>query len=130
MVALPARPAASNATRRDLLAAGSPEGASSNSLRVVQHVPGISKPTRMWKTPQSPDLISEDEYRSLEFFHQNTTQAFTADIGVLLLRVAYHQPILRSIAVALGSLHRSFVLHGERPSGKQHRRAIYAASLQ
>ncbi|KAJ5941429.1 hypothetical protein N7516_001597 [Penicillium verrucosum] len=65
--------------------------------------------------PQSPDLISEDEYRSLEFFHQNTTQAFTADIGVLLLRVAYHQPILRSIAVALGSLHRSFVLHGRGP---------------
>lgn len=94
---------------------GSPGGASSNSLRVVQHVPGISKPTRMWKTPQSPDLISDDEYRSLEFFHQNTTQAFTADIGVLLLRVAYHQPILRSIAVALGSLHRSFVLHGRGP---------------
>ncbi|CAG8900028.1 unnamed protein product [Penicillium nalgiovense] len=90
-----------NAGRRcdgygDGLDSGSPEGASSNSLR-------------------SPDLISEDEYRSLEFFHQNTTQAFTADIGVLLLRVAYHQPILRSIAVALGSLHRSFVLHGRGP---------------
>lgn len=69
----------------------------------------------MWQTPQSPDLIGDDEYRALEFFHQNTTQSFTADIGVLLLQVAYHQPILRSIAVAIGSLHRSFVLHGRGP---------------
>lgn len=69
----------------------------------------------MWQTPQSPDLINDDEYRALEFFHQNTTQSFTADIGVLLLRVAYHQPILRSIAVAIGTLHRSFVLNGRGP---------------
>ncbi|KAJ5123150.1 hypothetical protein N7448_009247 [Penicillium atrosanguineum] len=63
----------------------------------------------MWQISESADLICDIEYRSLEFFQLHTTQCFGADIGSFLLRAAYHEPIIRTIAVAIGSLHRSFV---------------------
>lgn len=62
----------------------------------------------MWQVPQSTDLLLECEYRSLEFFQINTTLCFGSGIGTFLLQAVHHEPILKSIAIALGSLHRSF----------------------
>jgi hypothetical protein len=76
---------------------------------MVHHLPGISQPMQMWKMPQSDQFIQEPEYRSLEFFQLHTTLCFGRDIGLYLLQAAYHEPIIRTIAVAIGSLHRSFV---------------------
>ncbi|CAG7990299.1 unnamed protein product [Penicillium salamii] len=80
-------------------------------LQIVQHVPGIVQPTKMWKVPSS-GLIPESDYRSLEFFQLHTTLCFGKDTGLHLLQAAYHEPIIRTIATAIGSLHRSFV-HNE-----------------
>lgn len=62
----------------------------------------------MWQVPQSTDLLLESEYWSLEFFQIRTTLCFGSGIGTFLLRAVHHEPILKSIAIALGSLHRSF----------------------
>lgn len=63
----------------------------------------------MWKIPQSSELIHDVEYRSLEFFQLHTTNCFGPNIGTFFLQAAYNEPIIRTIAVAIGSLHRSFV---------------------
>ena len=63
----------------------------------------------MWQLSQSTDLIHEAEYRSLEFFQLHTTSSFGTNIGTFLLQAAHHEPIIRTIAIAIGSLHRSFV---------------------
>lgn len=78
----------------------------------MQQVSGISQSTRIWQIPQSADILLEAEYRSLEFFQIHTTFCFGSGIGTFLLQAVYHEPVLRTIAVALGSLHRSFV-HGQ-----------------
>jgi hypothetical protein len=62
----------------------------------------------MWKLPQLDEFIQEPEYRSLEFFQLHTALCFGKDIGLHFLQAAYHEPIVRTIAVAIGSLHRSF----------------------
>ncbi|KAJ5397892.1 hypothetical protein N7509_006005 [Penicillium cosmopolitanum] len=79
-----------------------------NRFRIVQYMPEISQPTRMWQVPQSTGLLLESEYRSLEFFQINTTLCFGSGIGTFLLQAVHHEQILKSIAIALGSLHRSF----------------------
>lgn len=58
--------------------------------------------------PYSTELLLEDEYRSLEFFQIHTTFCFGSRIGSYLFRAVYHEPILKTITVALGSLHQSF----------------------
>jgi hypothetical protein len=68
----------------------------------------------MWKISQSDELIQEPEYRSLEFFQLHTTLCFGKDIGLYLLQAANHEPVIRTIAVAIGSLHRSFVYNEKR----------------
>ncbi|KAJ5106854.1 hypothetical protein N7456_003529 [Penicillium angulare] len=84
-------------------------GVGAKDLRIVQHVPHIQRPIRMWQVSQSTDLVQEAEYRSLEFFQVHTTQCFGANIGSFLLRAAHQEPIIGTIAIAIGSLHRSFM---------------------
>lgn len=82
-------------------------------LQIVQHIPGITKPMKLWRVPQLDGFITETAYRSLEFFQLHTTLCFGKDTGLHLLQAAYHEPIIRTIAIAIGSLHRSFV-HNEK----------------
>ncbi|KAJ6108797.1 hypothetical protein N7512_008634 [Penicillium capsulatum] len=98
---------------------GFPGSDPSSGLQIVHHVPGIAQATRMWKIPQSSELIHEVEYRSLEFFQLHTTNCFGPDIGSFLLQAAFYEPIIRTIAVAIGSLHRSFVFHHKGMSATQ-----------
>ena len=65
----------------------------------------------MWKIPQSHEFMHEAEYRSLEFFQLHTSLCFGKDIGSYILQAAYHEPIIRTIAVAIGALHNSFVFN-------------------
>ncbi|OQE31210.1 hypothetical protein PENSTE_c001G06259 [Penicillium steckii] len=97
-----------------------PKGAQARFC-IVQHVPGISQPTRLWQVPYSTDLLLEDEYRSLEFFQVHTTFCFGSGIGSYLLRAVYHEPILKTIAIALGSLHRSFAFSQDEPLDPEER---------
>lgn len=90
-------------------ATGNDDVVAQSRFRIVQHVPDISKATRMWQIPQSPDLLQEREYLSLEFFQISTTLCFGSGIGDFLLQAVHNEPILKTIAIALGSLHRSFV---------------------
>lgn len=85
--------------------------AGSHDLQMVYHMPGILQPTRMWKIPQSHEFMHEAEYRSLEFFQLHTSLCFGKDIGTYILQAAYHEPIIRTIAVAIGALHNSFVFN-------------------
>ncbi|KAJ5757801.1 uncharacterized protein N7511_006495 [Penicillium nucicola] len=55
--------------------------------------------------------MHEAEYRSLEFFQLHTSLCFGKGIGSYILQAAYHEPIIRTIAVAIGALHNSFVFH-------------------
>lgn len=76
---------------------------------MIHHVPRISHPLRLWQVPQSNELVSEAEYRALEFFQLHTVNAFSTNIAPYVLQAAFHEPIIRTIAVAIGSMHRSFV---------------------
>lgn len=78
---------------------------------MVHHVPGILQPTQMWKVPHSHEFIHEAEYRSLEFFQLHTSLCFGKHIGSYILQAAYHEPTIRTIAVAIGALHNSFVFN-------------------
>ncbi|CAG7930855.1 unnamed protein product [Penicillium olsonii] len=78
----------------------------------LQIVPVNRVETKLWKVPQA-NRIPESDYRSLEFFQLHTTLCFGKDTGLHLLQAAYHEPIIRTIATAIGSLHCSFV-HNER----------------
>lgn len=82
---------------------------SSPDLEVVHHVTEITQPTRLWKIPQLDEFIQRPQYRSLEFFQLYTTFCFGKDAGLYLLQAVHHEPIIRTIAIAIGSLHRSFV---------------------
>ncbi|CEJ58440.1 hypothetical protein PMG11_07095 [Penicillium brasilianum] len=86
---------------------GSP--APGDTLRIIQHIPGILQPTRMWQVPQSPELVHEAEYRALEFFQLHTKNCFGSQIGTFLLQAVFNEPIIRTVAIAIGSLHRTFV---------------------
>jgi hypothetical protein len=57
------------------------------------------------------EFMHEAEYRSLEFFQLHTSLCFGKDIGAYILQAAYHEPIIRTIAVAIGVLHNSFVFN-------------------
>lgn len=63
----------------------------------------------MWQVPHSPELVHEAEYRALEFFQLHTKNCFGSQIGSFLLQAAYNEPIIRTVAIAIGSLHRTFV---------------------
>ncbi|KAF7591086.1 hypothetical protein BBP40_001985 [Aspergillus hancockii] len=72
-----------------------------SSLRIIQHVP-------MCQAPRPAIQFTPDEHRSLEFFQRYTVPCFAADVGSYLLQAAYHNPIIRPVAIAAGSIHRSF----------------------
>lgn len=65
----------------------------------------------MWQVPKSLELVHEVEYRALEFFQLHTKNCFGAQIGAFLLQAAYNEPIIQTVAIAIGSLHRTFVFN-------------------
>lgn len=63
----------------------------------------------MWQVPQPSELVHEAEYCALEFFQLHTKSCFGSKVGSFLLQAAYNEPIIRTVAIAIGSLHRAFV---------------------
>lgn len=68
----------------------------------------------MWQVPRSPELVHEAECHALEFFQLHTKNCFGSQIGSFLLQAAYNEPIIRTVAIAIGSLHRTFVFDQQR----------------
>ncbi|KAK9242857.1 hypothetical protein V1506DRAFT_546150 [Lipomyces tetrasporus] len=88
-------------------------------IRIIQHTPQVTQGIRMWMLPSFDRLLTETEYSSLEFFHLQTVSCFGTKAGDFLLRAAYHEPSIRLAAMALGSLHRIFLLEGYDQSRQQ-----------
>ncbi|KAK9325285.1 hypothetical protein V1517DRAFT_189944 [Lipomyces orientalis] len=88
-------------------------------MHIIQHTPQLTQAIRMWMLPSFDRLLTETEYRSLEFFHLQTVSCFGTKAGDFLLRAAYHDPSIRLAAMALGSLHRTFLLEGYDQSRQQ-----------
>lgn len=82
-------------------------------MRIVQYVPKILSPVSLLKAPGSTDFISENEYRSLEFFQLHAASCFGKEVGSFFLQAAYREPTIKTIAIAVGSLHRAFVFNKE-----------------
>ncbi|PWY96242.1 hypothetical protein BO94DRAFT_580105 [Aspergillus sclerotioniger CBS 115572] len=72
-----------------------------NSLRIIQHVP-------IGKTLQQVGQLTKNEQTSVEFFQRYTIPSFGADLGACLLPAASSDPIIHSVAIAVGCMHRSF----------------------
>ncbi|PYH86078.1 putative Zn(II)2Cys6 transcription factor [Aspergillus uvarum CBS 121591] len=83
-----------------------------SEMRIIQHTPQVTQPTHMWMFPTVDKLLTEEEYRSLEFFHARTAACFGARAGGHLLNAACQDPGIRLAAMALCSLQR-VVLHGD-----------------
>ncbi|RAL06663.1 Zn(II)2Cys6 transcription factor domain-containing protein [Aspergillus homomorphus CBS 101889] len=83
-----------------------------SEMRIIQHTPQVTQPTHMWMFPAVDKLLTEEEYRSLEFFHVQTVACFGARAGGCLLNAACQDPGIRLAAMALCSLQR-VVLHGD-----------------
>ncbi|PYH46509.1 Zn(II)2Cys6 transcription factor domain-containing protein [Aspergillus saccharolyticus JOP 1030-1] len=83
-----------------------------SEMRIIQHTPQVTQPTHMWMFPTVDKLLTEEEYRSLEFFHVQTAACFGARAGGCLLNAACQDPGIRLAAMALCSLQR-VVLHGD-----------------
>ncbi|KAL4734410.1 hypothetical protein BDV11DRAFT_55021 [Aspergillus similis] len=96
----------------------------SSELRIIQHTPQVTQPTQLRMFPGVDTLLTEDEYRSLEFFNVQTVSCFGARAGGWLLNAACHDPAIRRAAMALGSMHRVVLYHSrttphERSRGMQ-----------
>ncbi|KAK9426974.1 hypothetical protein V1505DRAFT_381727 [Lipomyces doorenjongii] len=88
-------------------------------IRIIQHTPQVTQGIRMWMLPSFDRLFTETEYSSLEFFHLQTVSCFGTKAGDFLFRAAYHDPNIMLAAMALGSLHRIFLLEGYDQSRQQ-----------
>ncbi|KAK9238760.1 hypothetical protein V1525DRAFT_399961 [Lipomyces kononenkoae] len=88
-------------------------------MHIIQHTPQVTQPIRMWMLPSFDRPLTETEYSSLEFFHLQTVSCFGPKAGDFLLRAAYHDPSIRLAAIALGSLHRIYLLEGYDQSRPQ-----------
>ncbi|KAK9369490.1 hypothetical protein V1509DRAFT_619585 [Lipomyces kononenkoae] len=88
-------------------------------MHIIQHIPQVTRPIQIWMLPSFGRLLTEMECSSLEFFRLQTVSCFGPKAGDFLLRAAYHEPSIGSAAVALGSLHRIFLLDGHDQSGRQ-----------
>ncbi|KAJ5900939.1 uncharacterized protein N7473_005009 [Penicillium subrubescens] len=110
--------AASNAMKKNLpVTNASLEGDLAAAIQTLKATRGpraqaLEMPFESFNTspvPQSPELVHEAEYRALEFFQLHTKNCFGSQIGSFLLQAAYNEPIIRTVAIAIGSLHRTFV---------------------
>ncbi|PYH40693.1 Zn(II)2Cys6 transcription factor domain-containing protein [Aspergillus saccharolyticus JOP 1030-1] len=76
------------------------------SLRIIQHIPPGRKP------PSAVPLTAA-ELRCLEFFHHYTLPSLGPEVGSYLLQATSSEPVIRSIALAVGSVHRSFAFFSD-----------------
>ncbi|KAL4926218.1 Zn(II)2Cys6 transcription factor domain-containing protein [Aspergillus undulatus] len=86
-----------------------------SEMRIIQHTPQVAQPTQMWMFPAVDKLLTEDEYRSLEFFNVQTISCFGARAGGCLLNAACQDPGIRLAAMALGTMHRVVLHHQKSP---------------
>ncbi|PYI09854.1 hypothetical protein BO78DRAFT_362404 [Aspergillus sclerotiicarbonarius CBS 121057] len=71
------------------------------SLRIIQHVPAR-------QILQQVGQLTKNEQASMEFFQRYTVPGFGADLGSCLLPAASSDPIIHSVAIAVGCMHRAF----------------------
>ncbi|RAH48921.1 Zn(II)2Cys6 transcription factor domain-containing protein [Aspergillus brunneoviolaceus CBS 621.78] len=76
------------------------------SLRIIQHIPPGRK-------IQPAVQLNVEEHRSLEFFHHYTLPGLGSEVGSYLLQATTSEPVIRSVAMAVGSVHRSFTFSSE-----------------
>lgn len=103
--------------------------AGSSELRIIQHTPQVTQPTQLRMFPGVDTLLTEDEYRSLEFFNVQTVSCFGARAGGWLLTAACQDPAIRRAAMALGTMHRVVLYHSRTPP-HDHRRGMQLALQQ
>jgi hypothetical protein len=84
-------------------------------MRIIQHTPRVTQPTHLRMFPGVETLLTEDEYRSLEFFNVQTASCFGARAGGWLLNAACQNPAIRLAAMALGTMHRVVLYHSRTP---------------
>ncbi|KAJ5246360.1 hypothetical protein N7468_001343 [Penicillium chermesinum] len=77
----------------------------------VQRSLGISPAKQFRQVPQLDILTNEAESRALEFFQLHTAHVFGEGIAPYVLQATVYEPVIRTIAISLGSLHRSFILN-------------------
>jgi hypothetical protein len=97
-----------------------------SELRIIQHTPQVAQPTQLRMFPGVDTLLTEDEYRSLEFFNVQTVSCFGARAGGWLLNAACHDPAIRRAAMALGTMHRVVLYHSRTPPHDQRRGMQFA----
>ncbi|KAL6233545.1 hypothetical protein BDW75DRAFT_186443 [Aspergillus navahoensis] len=85
-------------------------------MHIIQHTPQVTIPTRMWMLPAVDRLLTEDEYRSLEFFYVHTVSCFGGQAGGCLLNAACQDAGIRLAAMALGTMHCLVLRHDKMPS--------------
>lgn len=83
------------------------------NVKIIQYVPSIPRQTQRLPHPYFSDLTTEQEWRSWEFFYLQTASCFGHKAGDFLLSVATIDPLIRTAALALGSLHRMFLYEGD-----------------
>ncbi|PYI15760.1 hypothetical protein BO99DRAFT_237573 [Aspergillus violaceofuscus CBS 115571] len=71
------------------------------SLRIIQHIPPGRK-------IQPAVQVNVDEHRNLEFFHHYTLPGLGPEVSSYLLQATTSEPVIRTVAMAVGSVHRSF----------------------
>ncbi|KAL6228645.1 hypothetical protein BDW75DRAFT_235746 [Aspergillus navahoensis] len=86
-----------------------------SEMRIIQHMPRVTQPTHLRMFPGVETLLTEDEYRSLEFFNVQTASCFGARAGGWLLNAACQTPAIRLAAMALGTMHRVVLYHSRTP---------------
>ncbi|KAL4862974.1 hypothetical protein BDV12DRAFT_34790 [Aspergillus spectabilis] len=86
-----------------------------SEMRIIQHTPQVTQPTHLRMFPGVDTLLTEDEYRSLEFFNVQTASCFGARAGGWLLNAACQDPAIRLAAMALGTMHRVVLYHNRTP---------------
>ncbi|KAL4820003.1 hypothetical protein BDW67DRAFT_173263 [Aspergillus spinulosporus] len=89
--------------------------AGSSELQIIQHTPQVTQPTQLRMFSGVDTLLTEDEYRSLEFFNVQTVSCFGPRAGGWLLNAACQDPAIRRAAMALGTMHRVVLYHSRTP---------------
>ncbi|CBF73428.1 protein atnN [Aspergillus nidulans FGSC A4] len=89
--------------------------AGSSELRIIQHTPQVTQPTQLCMFPGVDTLLTEDEYRALEFFNVQTVSCFGPRAGGWLLNAACQDSAIRRAAMALGTMHRVVLYHSRTP---------------
>ncbi|PWY90677.1 hypothetical protein BO70DRAFT_284324 [Aspergillus heteromorphus CBS 117.55] len=82
-------------------------------LRIIQHVP-------ICRAPQPAVQLTRVEQQSFDFFQRCTIPSFGVDLGCYLLPAASSDPILQSVAIAVGSVHRAFTFRANVGTDESH----------